>query len=62
MEAASVAYCDRLTAGDADGGGGAVHRRRTVDTRWAGRYSVARDEIHAFYKGADRSGPAPRRD
>ena len=61
MEAAFVAYCDRLTAGDADGVAALFAPDATVEDPLGVRRYAGREEIHAFYKGAiERASPEVR--
>jgi steroid delta-isomerase len=61
MEAAFVAYCDRLTAGDADGVAALFAADATVEDPLGVRTYTGNDEIHAFYKGAiERASPEVR--
>ncbi|MEO8697665.1 MAG: nuclear transport factor 2 family protein [Acidimicrobiales bacterium] len=61
MEAAFVAYCDRLTAGDADAVAALFAADATVEDPLGVRRYSGRDEIKAFYKGAiERASPEVR--
>ena len=61
MEAAFVAYCDRLTAGDADGVAALFADDATIEDPLGVRRYSGRAEIQAFYKGAiERASPQVR--